>query len=263
LFLDPNPTSFDLRFRFVGVDVRVHPLFWLIMAAIGWNWGANPRLPGGGFGEVALWVACCFVSILLHEMGHIAMGRAFGADGHIVLYGFGGLAIGSNNVRQRWQRILVSLAGPGAQLLLLAAIVGLEANWQPPQGSAISLALLMLWVINLFWPLFNLLPIWPLDGGMIAREVCQGINRHRGVEASLWISLVVAALLAVSPFIPPENNPLVKLFGSDNLLVRFLVGGSKMNALFFAMFAASSFQSLQEERSRNRYGGDDDWPWSR
>ena len=47
--------------------------------------------------------------------------------------------------------------------------------------------------INLFWPLLNLLPIWPLDGGQITREACVGaLGQQRGLSISLGISLVVA-----------------------------------------------------------------------
>ena len=67
---------------------------------------------------LVLWIICVFVSILIHEMGHVLMGRLFGAEGHIVLYSFGGLAIGSKRLADRWQRIAVSFAGPLAQFIL-------------------------------------------------------------------------------------------------------------------------------------------------
>ena len=63
-----------------------------------------------------------FVSILIHEFGHVWMGQAFGSRGHIVLYGFGGLAIGSNRLDSRWQRIAVSFAGPLAGFAFLGIL---------------------------------------------------------------------------------------------------------------------------------------------
>ena len=84
------PTAYDLRFRLLGVPVRIHPLFWLVACLLGGPW-----LEGRwGAGYLLLWVACVFVSILVHELGHVLAGRAFGARGHILLYSFGGLAIG-------------------------------------------------------------------------------------------------------------------------------------------------------------------------
>src|SRR5207253_5525130 len=76
-----------------------------------------------GLEYLAIWVACVFVSILVHEMGHVIAARAFGVWGQIVLYGFGGLAIPAGQMRHRWQHILVCLAGPVAGFLLLGLVV--------------------------------------------------------------------------------------------------------------------------------------------
>src|SRR5579872_1495033 len=81
VFREPDRTPYDLRWRMLGTDVRVHPFFWLFSAVLGWNEFSRP---GGGVGYLALWVGCVFVSVLLHEFGHVFMGRLFGADAHIV-----------------------------------------------------------------------------------------------------------------------------------------------------------------------------------
>src|SRR5262249_7394009 len=135
----------------------------------GWNLvNAPPLLGDNGVARLLVWIVCVFVSILLHEFGHIWMGKLFGTDGHIVLHGFGGLAIGSNALYSPWKRILVSAAGPGIQLLLWGALLGLLLAVQPAPGSLHPVVgeflRQMLW-INLAWPILNLLPIWPLDGG--------------------------------------------------------------------------------------------------
>ena len=62
---------------------------------------------------------------------------------------------------------------------------------------AVLLTLLFLAEINLFWPLLNLLPIWPLDGGQITREVSTAVSRRQGLVVSLWISLIVSGFLAL------------------------------------------------------------------
>src|SRR5882724_4686339 len=99
MLVEPGQTNYDLRFRLFGTPVRVHPFFWLLAAILGWD---LVNLPDG-FLFLFIWVICCFLSILLHEFGHVWMGRAFGAhDSYIVLYSFGGLAVGSNDLRQRW-----------------------------------------------------------------------------------------------------------------------------------------------------------------
>jgi Zn-dependent protease len=195
MLLEPGPSPYDLNFRLFGTPVRVAPWFWLVSAIFGWKFAE--RL---GLAYLGLWIACAFFSILLHEFGHVWAGRAFGSDGSIVLYSFGGLAIGSNDVRQRWERIVVSLAGPGIQLALYGALklaeyrMGEKGFDDLPPALQITLGMLM-W-INLFWPLFNLMPVWPLDGGMVTREICTGLSRQNGLQISLRISFAAALLLA-------------------------------------------------------------------
>jgi Zn-dependent protease len=251
---DPGPTQFDLRFRVFGVPVRVHPLFWVLSAALGWDLTKSEH----GLRALLVWILCCFVSILLHELGHVWMGQAFGSRGHIVLYSFGGLAIGSNDQARRWQRIAVSFAGPGIQLLLWAVLKGAVGySWSPFRVSASWPPLLldglgMMLFINFAWAMLNLLPVWPLDGGMIAREVCEAASRSRGVIISLRISLVVAAFLAVNALMAYNGRPLVP----------YLPGGLYV-AILFALLAFGSYQALQFEQDRRRRYWDDDLPWSR
>jgi Zn-dependent protease len=256
VFLEPNHTPYDLRWRMFGTDVRVHPLFWLLSAVLGWSWFSSP---GGTLGYLALWVLCCFVSILLHEFGHVFAGRLFGAQGHIVLYSFGGLAVGSNPYR-RWQRVLVLLAGPAAQLLLYGCLyAGLRwgrlldhapVTWLPHLG----ILCVMLLEINLYWPLLNLLPVWPLDGGQITREVCEGGWGARGTSVALGISLVVAGLFAAHFFLYAANG--------HRLLPPPVPEGGAYSALMFAWLAAGSYMALQAESQKRRHW-DDDSPWGR
>jgi Zn-dependent protease len=256
VFLEPNRTPYDLRWRMLGTDVRVHPLFWLVSAVLGWNWYSAP---GGGIGYLLLWVFCCFVSVLLHEFGHVLVGRLFGSDGHIVLYSFGGLAIGSSDLRRRWQRVLVLFGGPGAQLVLAGLLWAsfrwgqwyrhVPATWLPH----LLVAEFMLLAINIAWPILNLLPIWPLDGGRITRELLEGLLGMRGTTFALGLSLVVSGLLAAHCFLGQ---------GGHRLLPEPVPPGDLYLAMLFAVLAAGSYLTLQEE-SQKRRNWDDDSPWGR
>jgi Zn-dependent protease len=279
MLADPGPTPLDLRFRLFGTPVRVHPLFWLITAMLGWP-STYTGVLGNGLGDVAVWVLCAFLSILLHEFGHVWMAQLFGARGqNIVLHSMGGLAINAG-ARHRWQRILVLAAGPGIQLILFAVLVALIASGsvsylirsQPGEDVSLGqvvlqLALGDLLIMNLFWPLLNLLPIWPLDGGQITREIATGVSPEQGVVVSLWISILVSAALAANAFmvtlmkrtfIPPILGYPVGLY----------LGGMFLG-IFFALFAVGSFQALtdaQQARRRRHYWEDEDDdlpPWRR
>jgi Zn-dependent protease len=247
---EPDLTPFDLRWRMFGVPIRVHPLFWVLAAFLGWSFFEIL-----GFGYLLLWVGCVFVSILVHEFGHIFIGRAFGSEGRILLYAFGGLAVGSNNLPSRWQRVAVSLAGPGVQLVLAALLwlmrFPLLARLPDPWRGPAAVALFMLLDINLLWAVFNLLPIFPLDGGQVTRELCEAAAPGRGGSMALGISTVFCAgialyiLLASTQRVPPLPY----------------LGSSMYNAILFAVFAANSYQAMQMERARGHW--DDRLPWER
>jgi Zn-dependent protease len=254
--LEPEETRYDLRWRMLGTRIRVHPMFWLMSLVLGYN----AFIPLG-VGYLLLWVVCVFASVLLHEFGHVWAGRLFGSHGHIVLYSFGGLAIGSNALDRRWQRIVVLLAGPGIQLALYALIHYSWPYWLPSVPEQwrrpVALAVFMLEDINLIWPILNLLPIWPLDGGQITREVCQAVMPARGTAFSLGISMVVSGFLAIHMFMATREQPLLPSF------IPFARHGDMFLALFFALFCVSSFMALQAENQRRRQWSDDDWPWQR
>jgi len=253
MFFEPNRTQFDLNWRMLGTDVRVHPMFWLISAALGWDFVQS------GFWYLVLWVVCVFVSVLLHEFGHILVGRIFGSRGHIVLYGFGGLAIGSSNLANRWQRIAVSFAGPFVQLVLYLGLWGFEwwlvkygHAWVRPGAPAdvLLLGLVMLKWINLYWPILNLLPIWPLDGGRISRDFLDWLLPERGINASLGISFATAGFLAICALMEANDRPLLPVY----------LGGVYM-AVFFGLFALTNYQELQQLRQAHRRWDYDRDPW--
>ncbi|MCI0639146.1 MAG: site-2 protease family protein [Gemmataceae bacterium] len=251
------PTRFDVCFRLGDIPVRIHPFFWLTTALL----GLHNR--GSGVDQMIhllIWVAIVFVSILVHELGHVLMGRWFGVRGHIVLTGFCGLAIGSADLRRRWQRNLVSLAGPAAGFLLAALAIGvfwlIYPSWTlailgllfgiivipsgpdifnvPPEYVFSSMFYLM-W-INIFWGLVNLLPIWPLDGGQISRETCEHYRGRDGLRLALIISLAVAAGLALlALFEVITKKPLIPFLS---------LGDSLFSVLFFALLALANGQLL-------------------
>jgi membrane-associated protease RseP (regulator of RpoE activity) len=274
-------TRFDWNFRLGDIPVRVHPYFWLTTALLGLN---NLRRP---FIEILMylliWTIIVFVSILVHELGHILMGRAFGRRGHIVLTGLCGLAVGASDLPTRGQRIAVHLAGPGAGFMLAALTVGVFYAYNPvvtlfelgslfgvqvrigpdvqiPPEPVLYVLFNMLW-INIFWGLVNLLPIWPLDGGQTCREICEAYRGRDGQRLAMQISLVTAAGFAVLALIEiVTKKPLVPFLS---------LGGTFFSVLFFGLLAFNSYQLLQfirrggldwqEEEPRAPWERDADW----
>lgn len=187
------PTPYDLRFALFGIPVRVHPVFWLTSAFLAWPRGETGRLD-----LVFIRVLCIFVAILIHELGHAVVTRRFGWQPEIVLYFFGGYA---TSVRHStWKDIAVSAAGPLAGLALYA-LLWFGGAWvirsfgvqHPLFVDALNFSLF----INLVWNVMNLVPVLPLDGGQISRELFCWLNPRKGMEHCLILSMLAGGGVAL------------------------------------------------------------------
>lgn len=193
-----QPMRLELHWRMLGSEVRVQPLFWVSSAILGLRFYQGPEL--GGVGFFAFWMVAVFVSVLLHEVGHLLAGRMFGACGQIVLGGLGGTTFLPPGLA-RWQRVIILLAGPLTSLLLAGGLFAL--TWAPfPEAlrghaAAVATGLYVLVTVNLAWGVLNLLPLWPLDGGRITREATHAVLGERGDVATLLLSLLTTAVLTV------------------------------------------------------------------
>lgn len=232
----PAETPYDLRFQLLGIPVRVHPMFWLITALLG-SGGGQLDLPA-----IAVWVACVFVSILVHEFGHGFMARLLGYPASIVLYSMGGLCYSASERQGPWQRLAVLISGPGAGFLLAGCVflgVMLSGGSLSPLGREVVRNLLF---INIAWGVVNLFPVWPLDGGQMTGVVLTMLNRRKGMNWTHVISLLAAGALA--------------LFCMTRFRSVFLT-------IFFALFAFTNYQMLQAHHERAKYGLDEDDDWWR
>lgn len=197
MFVDPQRTPQDVNFQIFGIPCRIHPYFWL--GALFFAFPRRENLPGNII--LALLIsrmACLFVSILVHELGHAVLIRWAGFRPEVVLHAFGGLAlyIPHRPIRAAVS-VAISFAGPAAGFILYG-IVRLIAQWLAntyPEGvhPVLADAILQLEWINLVWGLVNLLPIFPLDGGQISRTLLESLLGRKGLRTSLIISIIASA----------------------------------------------------------------------
>lgn len=111
-----------------------------------------------------------FSSILWHELGHAFTIQALGlGPAHITIHGFGGLTRHRGGTAP--QELAVSLAGPGAGLLL--GFMALAVAMFAPLRGAADHVVDTLATVNLFWSMFNLMPVFPMDGGNALARVLQ------------------------------------------------------------------------------------------
>lgn len=162
--------SFRL-FRALGVDVFLH-WSWLIVAF----WGVSARQ---GVYSSPVWNVVEYLSlfgiVLLHEYGHaLACRQTGGFANQIVLWPLGGVAYVEPPDRPGAQLWSIA-AGPLVNVLLVPTIWGV--SWVlATSGVAAESPDLWRWlhtlaVINLTILFFNLLPVYPLDGGQMLRSV--------------------------------------------------------------------------------------------
>lgn len=222
---EPRPTEYDLRFNLFGFPVRVHPLFWLITLFLGSS--GTPQ-------QALVWVAAVFISILVHELGHALLQEKYGGHPRIVLHGFGGLSISERLRTSWWQNVIISLAGPFAGFFLWGIIFVILRQFGTPTNELIYAFVDYLLWINLAWGILNLMPIYPLDGGHVSREVLTRLLPvSTGIIVSLWVSILVAA-------------------GVGGYL--YVVTQSFYNVLLFALLAYQNYQMLDAyQRSRGRW----------
>ena len=143
-----------------------------------------------------------FASVLLHELAHAACARRLGVRVYEVeLLPFGGVAhLDEPAMVPPAREVGVALAGPAANGLLAAvgmALLALQlpatAAWPVERWTADQVALAV----------FNLLPVFPLDGGRVVRALLvprMGFHRasHAAVHLGRWAGMIMAAAGALS-----------------------------------------------------------------
>ncbi len=257
---EPPRTPFDLDFQILGFPVRIHPFFWLAAVLTGGLGGRDAAIRLLIW-VVAFFVSILIHElghalmmrrfgrqshIVLYAMGGLAI------EGRPRDFGFGSAwsfdSYTGFQPRQRTpqEQILISAAGPGIQFLLLGAIVAmiyatrgtvhvgfdgvlpyLEPELGGELGNHLNLHRLVdrFIQINLYWPIINLLPVLPLDGGQIALQVLLQQDPWGGMQRALWLSMIAGGAMAI--------------FG-------FLVMHQGLTAMLFASLAFSSYVTLQQ-----------------
>lgn len=162
-------TSWRL-FRAFRVDVRVSwsVIVWPLFLA----WGFAKWMPGlealaWGCG----WTVAIFATTWTHEMGHIFMGRRCGIETDtMTLRALGGLAHLQAPAQTPHDEMKIALAGPATHLVWMAVLYPAVWLLRGAHGGDVWYWMLDGFAsIQLSMMIFNLLPIWPLDGGRTLR----------------------------------------------------------------------------------------------
>jgi Zn-dependent protease len=118
----------------------------------------------------------------------------------------------------------------GVARVLRGQLGPFTAYFQPVQSDLLNKVIWDSLQVNILWGLVNLLPIYPLDGGRISRELFTLGNPRAGIVQSLQLSIGAAVLVAI--------------YG--------ILQQSTFLCLMFGYLAYSSFQTLQAYRQHYR-----------
>lgn len=227
-------TPWDLRFNVGPWPVRVHPMFWLMgLIMSGGGGGGDYFLQMYFLGVLAFFISILVHELghcwMMAYFGIRSSVVLYGGGGVAIPDSFGGR---SRRALKPWQDILISFAGPLAGFLLLGFVVliAIGLNYQvvimwplltfgvsdgislgkifpiiiasPTETSQLQTPFVntfinLLLMMNLFWGFMNLLPVYPLDGGQIARQLFVMRDPWDGVRKSLILSCIVGAAVTL------------------------------------------------------------------
>ncbi len=204
-------------FRFLGIDVYIH-----------WGWflaflyfTSRPHAYSN-YGWSALEILALFLIVLTHEFGHALACRSVGGTANlIILWPLGGVAYVAPPQRpgaQLWSIV----AGPLVNVVLAPilfglAILGNNLGWDGSYPDA-YLLIANVTLINLVLLIFNLMPVYPLDGGQILRSLLwYPFGRANSLMTASIIGFVgVAALILLAIYTGSTWKIIIAVFIAMN-----------------------------------------------
>jgi Zn-dependent protease len=190
-----------------GIPVYVSPYLVLVAAVlVALYGGARGGLPGSLHGPVARYsvaatfVILLYVSVLLHELSHSVVAKAFRLPvKRIVLYPLGGFSVIEPEPPTPGQEFLVSIAGPAMSVLI--AGVGYVFDRLVHSTGVVHAILDLVVFSNLLVAIFNMLPGLPLDGGRVLRAVLWKVTGNVGSATVMaaWAGRILAVILVLAP----------------------------------------------------------------
>jgi Zn-dependent protease len=206
--------------RFAGVDLLIRPSLLLMGAVLVVVFA--PRFDGRSDSNPyvlsAAFVVALYISVLVHELAHVAVARRFRMRVQsVTLHLLGGETLIEGESRTPWQELATSIAGPIASLVI--GLVGLQADsWTDGTTSDVLYSIAY---VNILVAIFNMLPGLPLDGGRVFRAIIWQVtgNEETGVRIAAWIGRAAAVGVVVFAVLDRGSDSQ----SSVNLLIGLLV----------------------------------------
>lgn len=209
-------------FRCAGITLELHASFWLTVAIL--MFSMQPVIlktfPCTSVVQyiclLAAWIVMLVFSIWIHEMAHSVVASYCGVNvDKIVMFALGGCAVMNENPKTPLKEFLISIVGP-----LLSFCMGMTVLVLFPQHSNMpGWMLLHFAYLNIVISIFNMLPIYPMDGGRVLHSI---LWKTKGEKvAGMTTSYSSAALSILLAFC----GLLDVLKGDFGGIFRIVIGG--------------------------------------
>jgi Zn-dependent protease/CBS domain-containing protein len=193
--------------RVWGVPIGLHWSWFLIFVLVtvslarGYFPDSYPDLSNAGLWIIgAVTSLLFFLSVLLHELGHVRLAQRNGLPVEsVTLFLFGGVALLRREAGSAGAEFRIAIAGPAVSLAL-SAIFG--AIWFATEGTSSYLEAPSIYLagINLALAVFNMIPGYPLDGGRVFKALvwrATGDERRAVRWASVSGQIVAGGFIAI------------------------------------------------------------------
>ena len=185
-------------FRFAGIDVYLHFTWFLVAAIFMTDYMRRYQSPIWGVVEYI----SLFVIVLIHEFGHaLACRQVGGVANRIVLWPLGGVAF-VNPPRRPGAYLWSIAAGPLVNVALIPILAAAGNLVSQGENSLVPTDayrfITDLRYINFWLLIFNMLPVFPLDGGQIVRGLLWfPFGEIRSLQIASVIGLIGGAILGI------------------------------------------------------------------
>lgn len=197
--------------RIFGIEIGFDYSWLFIVFLLTWSLASTfAHLHHDWSGAASLGVALAaallfFLSVVLHELAHSLVARAFGIPVHdITLFLFGGVSNIEREPPSPKAEFLTAIVGPLTSIVIgiVLLLIGSAAVDVPFGTTNVEILsrlgpgeTLLLWLgpINLLVGVFNLIPGFPLDGGRVLRSILWATT-HNLHDATRWASAVGQAI---------------------------------------------------------------------
>jgi Zn-dependent protease len=206
---------------FFGVHVRMYWAAAILMPLLFLRWASTVSVSvAEAMLLMVLWFVGLFLVVWTHEMGHIAAGWRFRIRTDLItLSPLGGLAHMNAPASTPRAELLISLAGPAVHLLWLVVFWPLQLLLPDyllsTDGFLWRASLWTVWYLvglNQAMLVFNLLPVFPLDGGRCLRALlAMRVHPNRATMWATTVGMVGGGVLCLLAFTRSELHSAVLL----------------------------------------------------